>query len=308
MSHRAFITGISGTTVTAEEKEFIQTYKPFGFILFARNIENPEQVKALTKNLREINENNSPILIDQEGGRVARLKPPHWPSFPSMESLLEKAGSNRDARVKAVKENAHALAETLIALGIDVDCAPVADLRHKGAHDIIGDRSFGENPEEVALYARALCEGLKERGVLPIIKHIPGHGRAHADSHEELPVVDADLKTLEATDFKPFKLLNDQPIAMTAHIVFKALDSKNCATLSPTVIRYIREEIGFNGILLSDDVSMKALTGSFKERTEALFKAGCDIALHCNGKMEEMREVAAASPVFSSQDSMRWAA
>ncbi len=303
-NRRAFITGISGLALTTEEKNFIQEYRPLGYILFARNVENPEQVLRLTAELQAQLGENSPILIDQEGGRVARLKPPHWPVFPSMQKLVDDA-ENKEAASFSCYQQGKNLGAMLKKLGINVDCAPVLDLRLPNTHAIIGDRSPSADPELVAHYGEALARGLMEEKVFPIIKHIPGHGRATLDSHEDLPIVDVDFETLKRTDFLPFKLLAHLPLAMTAHIIYTALDAKLPATLSPIVIRYIRDEIGFSGWLMSDDVSMKALRGSIKERVDSLFAAGCDIALHCNGEMAEMLEVAEASPIFNRASELK---
>lgn len=303
-NRRAFITGISGLELTAEEKNFIKKYRPLGYILFARNVENKEQVLNLTADLQAQLGENSPILIDQEGGRVARLKPPHWPALPSMQTLVDSAADENSATLACYQQGKN-LGAMLKDLGINVDCAPVLDLRLPNAHEIIGDRSPSSEPNLVAHYGAALSRGLMEEGVFPIIKHIPGHGRATLDSHEDLPVVDVDLALLEKTDFLPFKILAHLPMAMTAHIIYTALDHEKPATLSPIVIRYIREKIGFSGWLMSDDVSMKALRGTIKERVDSLFAAGCDIALHCNGKMDEMLEVAEASPLFKRSSELK---
>lgn len=295
------IFGCAGTTLQEEEKRFFAQHKPYGFILFARNIESPTQIKSLVEQMRAVVGWSCPILIDQEGGRVARLKSPHWPLFPSMEKLIAPAGSDCKKACDAVYQNAMQLGKMLIELGINVNCAPVCDLRIKGAHDIIGDRSFGDDPEFVAACARATCEGLLAAGVTPIIKHIPGHGRALVDSHEDLPFVEAPLELLEKTDFKVFKLLNDQPDAwaMTAHIVYQALDPNLPATLSQSVIHYIREQIGFTGILISDDLSMKALKGDFANLATQVLEAGCDLVLHCNGQMDEMVQVMKGIKAFA---------
>lgn len=295
---QATIYGCAGVTLADEERRFFEREKPLGFILFQRNCESPEQIKALVASLREtVGRDDAPVLIDQEGGRVARLKPPHWPEFPPAARFIEEIDSLEQAKV-AVRENALAIASMLSGLGINVDCAPLLDVPVPGSHDIIGDRAFSHDPDEVIALGRAMMEGLIDGGVIPIIKHIPGHGRAQADSHESLPVVDAPLTELEQTDFRPFKALNDAPWGMTAHIVYTAIDTEHPATCSPNVIRLIREEIGFDGLLLSDDLSMKALTGSFSDRTWQALDAGCDVVLHCNGDMAEMEAIAeAASPL-----------
>ncbi|MGB1539838.1 MAG: glycoside hydrolase family 3 N-terminal domain-containing protein, partial [Rickettsiales bacterium] len=227
------------------------------------------------------------VLIDQEGGRVARLKPPHWRQYPNARTLAEESE-------EAVYSGARLIADELLPLGINVDCLPLADVPVEGSHDIIGDRAYATNPQDVARFARKAAEGLRDGGVLPVLKHIPGHGRAMVDSHEDLPVVSASLEELERTDFIPFKALNDLPLGMTAHVLYEALDKENVATLSATVIRYIREQIGFDGLLMSDDISMKALNGDFADLSHRTLVAGCDLVLHCNGDMAEMEAIASA--------------
>jgi beta-N-acetylhexosaminidase len=287
MSASAVIFGCSGLTLTAEERRFFAEVRPCGFILFARNVESPEQVKALVAELKACVSGPVAILIDQEGGRVRRLKEPHWPFMPPAASLRGKGR----AEARRYGEETGAV---LAALGINVNCAPVCDLDVLGADPIIGNRSFGASPEEVVPLAEAYAEGLTAAGVSPVLKHIPGHGRALCDSHEALPVVDAPLELLEREDFAVFKALRRFPCAMTAHIVYSCLDAARPATLSPACIAYIREEIGFQGAVMSDDICMKALQGTLAARVRALYKAGCDIALHCSGKTEEMREIAPA--------------
>ena len=288
------IFGISGTVLSADEREFFAKIRPYGYILFARNCENPAQIKELTLSLQEISGQGRglPILIDQEGGRVARLKPPHFPEFPPAAYFAKIAETDLEAAKIATYDNAKKIADILLELGITVNCAPLADIPLKGAHDIIGDRAFGDNPAQVIALARAFADGLIAGGVTPVLKHIPGHGRAVADSHMELPVVNTSLEELRKTDFMPFKALSDLPMAMTAHVLFTAIDPQNMATVSPAAIRLIREEIGFKGVLMSDDLSMKAMRGSFSERARAVLSAGCDLVLHCNGDMAEMKQVA----------------
>lgn len=293
MSIRAFIIGCAATTLSDEEKYFLSATCPWGLILFKRNIENPEQVIGLVRTFREIvGRVDAPVLIDQEGGRVQRLGPPRWPSFPTAERLASTAETT-----ESVALGARLIAAELAKLGINIDCLPLADLRFPGAHDVIGDRAYGSDPEVVARLARAAADGLLAGGVLPVVKHIPGHGRALADSHLELPRVAASRQELERTDFAPFRALSDLPLAMTAHVIYEAIDPALPATISPVVVRdIIRGHIGFGGLLMTDDVSMKALSGSIGENTKAAFAAGCDLALHCNGKMDEMRAVAESSP------------
>jgi beta-N-acetylhexosaminidase len=289
------IFGFKSTVLSEDERVFFKRVDPFGYILFARNIDNPTQLKALTNSLRELSNNpNIPILIDQEGGRVARMRPPHWPEFPAAKTLVEHGCGVEETTCKLIYDNARKLAEMLITHGINVNCAPVADIPVVGADPIISDRAYGATPEAVCCYAKEMARGLSDHGVAPVLKHIPGHGRATVDSHLALPIVTTSLDELERTDFVPFNALKDLPYAMTAHVVYTALDAENCATFSPIVIRYIREKIGFKGILMSDDLSMKALAGSFENRTKRALAAGCDLILHCNGEMDEMQAIASA--------------
>lgn len=291
----AGIFGCSGLTLTEEEKRFFSRIQPVGFILFARNCESPAQVRALTDSMREgTGRANALILIDQEGGRVARLKPPHWRRTPPAKRFADCAAHSLADGKRATWLNARLIAQELHALGINVDCAPLADVPAPGSHDIIGDRAYGEDPYQVSILASAMANGLLDGGVLPVLKHIPGHGRAMADSHEELPTVTASLGELRETDFIPFKALSYLPLGMTAHIRYTAIDPDRPATLSPAVIGLVRKELGYNGLLMSDDLSMKALKGSFAERTRQTIAAGCDIILHCNGVMAEMQEIADA--------------
>lgn len=290
------IYGVAGTSLTDEEKYFFSQNGPLGFIVFARNIEDKTQLKNLTDSLREVVEGEVLVLVDQEGGRVARLKEPHWKKYPTGQHFADLYQTNKDAAREALFKNFAEIAADLCEVGINVDCAPVLDILTEKTHTVIGDRAYGRNAEQVADLGRKVCEGLLSKEVYPVIKHIPGHGRGTCDSHLELPRVDASLEELRGSDFIPFKELRDQKFAMTAHILYSAIDQQNCATTSPTVIKLIREEIGFENILMSDDVSMKALTGSFFEKSQAILNAGCDIILHCNGKMEEMTEINSALP------------
>lgn len=288
----AAIYGCSGHKLTAEERAFFAETKPWGFILFRRNVDSPAQVKALVEELRDsIGRADAPVLIDQEGGRVQRLGPPHWPKYPPGSAYLKAVNDPMAAR-ELVRLGARLIAHDLRELGITVDCVPVLDVPVPGAHDIIGDRAYAQDPATVTQLGRAAAEGLLAGGVLPIIKHIPGHGRAFADSHHDLPVVETDLATLDAWDFAPFKALSDMPMAMTAHVVFTAVDAKRPATTSKKGIRLMREHLGFSGLIMSDDLSMKALSGTLTERAEQSLKAGCDVVLHCNGDLDEMRQVA----------------
>lgn len=290
------IYGISGTTLSDEEKYFFSKNSCIGFILFARNIVDKTQLKKLTDSLRELMEGEVLILIDQEGGRVARLRPPVWKSYPNGKYFSDLYSTNPVEAKQKLFENFSQIAEELIEVGINVDCAPVLDVLTTKTHDVIGDRAYGENPAQVADLGKEVCKGLLSCGVFPVIKHIPGHGRGSVDSHLELPKVDCSLQELRDFDFLPFKALNDQKFAMTAHILFEAIDKQNCATISKNAISLIRNEIGFQNILMSDDISMKALTQSFAFKTKAILEAGCDLVLHCNGKMDEMKEINSALP------------
>jgi beta-N-acetylhexosaminidase len=300
MTARAFITGVSGAKLTAEERHFLREAEPWGLILFTRNIETPGQVAGLTSSFRDALGRDAPVLVDQEGGRVQRLGPPHWPPYPpgaAYGRVFDRAAA--DGR-RAAWLGARLIANDLLAVGIDVDCLPLADVPIAGSNAIIGNRAYGQTPDKVATLARSIAEGLLSGGVLPVLKHIPGHGRATADSHGELPIVEADRATLEATDFGAFRPLADLPLAMTAHVVFTAIDALAPATTSATLIHeVIRNWIGFHGLLMSDDVSMGALTGSIAERARAAIAAGCDVVLHCNGKLDEMRAVAASVPLLA---------
>jgi len=288
------IYGCSGTALSADERAFFRETRPWGFILFGRNIETPDQVRDLVRALRDtVDDGSAPVLIDQEGGRVARLKPPHWHARPPAVRFGALHDANPEAAREATYLNARLIAHDLADLGINVDCLPVLDVPVAGAHDVIGDRAFAHDPLTVIDLGRAQIEGLMEGGVLPVMKHIPGHGRAGADSHLSLPRVDADVEELSASDFVTFRSLDLCPMAMTAHVVYDSIDPQRPATTSPKVIRdVIRGEIGFDGLLMSDDLSMKALDGPLEVRTRAALFAGCDVVLHCNGDMEEMKLVA----------------
>lgn len=276
------------------ERDFFRDAKPWGFILFARNISDSAQVIALTEELRDtVGDSAAPVLIDQEGGRVARLKPPHWKARPPAASFGALHAADPQSAREATYLNARLIAHDLAQLGINVDCLPVLDVPVPGAHDIIGDRAFAADPATIIALGRAQIEGLMDGGVLPVMKHIPGHGRAGADSHLALPRVSASIEELSASDFVTFRSLDQCPIAMTAHVVYESIDPQRPATTSPKVIRdVIRGEIGFEGLLMSDDLSMKALDGPLSVRAKAALFAGCDLALHCNGDMDEMRDVA----------------
>lgn len=303
MQSRAFITGVSGPELTAAEREFIGSERPWGFILFKRNIETPQQVALLVQELRKsVDAPDAPVLIDQEGGRVQRLGPPHWPVYPPGAVFGALYDVDPALGLAAARLSARLIAADLADLGINADCLPLADVPVAGADAVIGNRAYGTEPAKVAAIARAVTDGLEQGGILPVLKHIPGHGRATADSHFGLPRVDTPEKELERTDFAAFQPLSDLPMAMTAHVVFSALDPAHPATTSATIIeQVIRGVIGFQGLLMSDDVSMNALAGSIAERTRAIFSAGCDVVLHCNGRFDEMREVAAETPELSGK-------
>jgi beta-N-acetylhexosaminidase len=291
---RAVVLGCTGEELSPEERRFFRAADPVGFILFRRNCRDPAQVRDLVGSLREaIGRDDAPILIDQEGGRVARLGPPHWRRYPSAGRL----GSLPDPRAAAAARlGARLMADDLRGLGITVDCLPVLDLPVPGADPVIGDRAYGNDPGRVANLGRAVCEGLLAGGVLPVIKHIPGHGRAALDSHHACPVVETGADELSHTDFAPFRALAGMPWAMTAHIVYMAIDPTAPATLSERVIsQTIRGEIGFDGVLVSDDLSMQALGGEVAERASRALAAGCDLVLHCNGDRREMEAIAAAT-------------
>jgi beta-N-acetylhexosaminidase len=303
MDLKAFITGVSGPELNAAERAFIETERPWGFILFKRNVEAPRQLGRLVEDLKRCaGRPDVPILIDQEGGRVQRLGPPHWPAYPAGALFGALYDLDPALGLLAARLSARLIAADLSELGINVDCLPLADVPFAGADAVIGNRAYGTAPKKVAAIARAVTEGLVEGGILPVLKHIPGHGRANADSHLQLPEVNTSKNELERTDFAAFQPLADLPMAMTAHVVFSALDPLHPATTSATIIaQVIRGVIGFQGLLMSDDVSMNALSGSIAERTRAIFSAGCDIVLHCNGQLEEMRDVAAETPELSGK-------
>ena len=303
---RAFICGCSGPVLTADEEAFVRRTQPWGLILFRRNVVDRAQMRALTARFREIlGRPDAPVLIDQEGGRVQRMTTPEWPAYPAA-ARLGAASDDPAEQARLAFLSARLIAHDLAEVGVTIDCLPVLDLPVEGGHSVIGDRAYGRDAETVARLGRAAAEGLMAGGVLPVFKHVPGHGRARADSHHELPVVETSREELERADFAPFRANADLPLAMTAHVVFTALDPARPATLSPVVVsQIIRGHIGFDGLLMSDDLSMKALSGSFRERTEALFAAGVDMALHCNGDLAEAEEVAAAAPELAGKSAER---
>jgi beta-N-acetylhexosaminidase len=301
MGARAFIAGAAGTVLTDRERAFFRDAEPWGLIVFKRNIEAPDQVRRLTEAFRAVvGRADAPVLVDQEGGRVQRLGPPHWPAYPPGAAYGRLYDRDPTAGLAAARLGARLIAADLAAVGIDVDCWPLADVPIAGANAVIGGRAFGTTPDKVAAIAAAVAAGLLDGGVLPVVKHIPGHGRAMADSHHELPVVTTDRPTLEATDFRAFRPLADLPLAMTAHVVFTAIDPVTPATTSVTMVReVIRGLIGFDGVLMTDDISMQALAGAIDARCRAAIDAGCDVVLHCNGSPDEMQAVAAAVPPLS---------
>jgi len=302
----AFITGIEGLSLSGNERAFLRDADPWGFILFRRNVGTPAQVRDLVAALRESVGRNAPVLVDQEGGRVQRLAPPHWPSYPPGAFYGAIYDRDRAEGLAAAKLGARLIASDLSALGIDVDCLPLADVPVSEADPVIGNRAYGTTPAKVAAIGAAVAQGLIEGGVLPVLKHIPGHGRATADSHHRLPVVEVDRATLESSDFAAFRPLAKLPLGMTAHVVFSAIDPVAPATTSGTMVReVIRQHIGFDGLLMSDDVSMNALSGTLAERSRAALRAGCDAVLHCNGKLDEMQAVAQESPPLAGDAARR---
>ena len=301
------IIGCAGTVLSQDEVAFIEREKPWGLILFARNIGLAEEIRALTAQFRMVvGRDDAPVFIDQEGGRVQRIREPiaqHYPSGAAVGAVYRR--NPEDGR-RAARTMSRLHAADLLPLGINADCLPVLDVPVEGAHDVIGDRAYGKDPATVADLGREAAEGLLDGGVLPGIKHIPGHGRAFSDSHRALPVVDTPLEELRAHDFPPFAALADMPMAMTAHVVYSAIDPDRPATTSHKVVRdIIRGEIGFDGLLMSDDVSMQALSGDFATRAESIFGAGCDVVLHCNGVMDEMLAVAAKTPLLRGRALVR---
>ncbi|MET4103080.1 beta-N-acetylhexosaminidase [Roseovarius sp. MBR-78] len=287
----ALITGVDGLRLTAEETAFFREVRPFGFILFARNIDTPDQVRALCAALREAAGHDAVITIDQEGGRVQRLRAPHWRDWPAPLDHVAAAGAHA---AEAMYLRYRIIAAELAALGIDSNCAPLVDVAGAETHPFLRDRCYGATAGQVALIGRAVADGLMAGGVLPVVKHIPGHGRASADSHHDLPCVTAPPAHLAEVDFAPFEALADLPMAMTAHVVYRALDPRP-ATLSPVIIEIIRRSIGFDGLLMTDDIGMNALSGSLVERARDALAAGCDVILHCNGTLAERQAVAEAA-------------
>jgi beta-N-acetylhexosaminidase len=306
MPSRAFITGLAGLTISASERAFLREASPWGLIIFKRNVSTPQQLSDLTRSFREVVGWEAPVLVDQEGGRVQRLGPPYWPVYPPgarYGALYDRAP---ESGLVAARMAGHLIASDLAGVGIDVDCLPLADVPVPGSDPVIGDRAYGAEPAKVAVIAGAIAQGLQAGGVLPVLKHLPGHGRAKADSHYHLPVVDADRATLESTDFAAFRPLAGLPLGMTAHVVFSSIDPVAPATTSVKMVReVIRGFIGFKGLLMSDDISMGALSGSLAERSRAALSAGCDLVLHCNGDLREMEQVAGAVPALAGEVAKR---
>jgi beta-N-acetylhexosaminidase len=307
MGVQALILGCAGAQLSPDEAAFFRDLDPWGLILFRRNCVDADQVRRLTGDFRAaVGRSDAPVLIDQEGGRVQRLGPPHWPKYPPARAFSRIAANDPFVGREMARLGGRLMAHDLRALGITVDCAPVLDVPVPGAHDVIGDRAFSLDPREVANLGRAVAEGLLAGGVLPVVKHIPGHGRAGADSHKDLPIVDAPLETMAASDFLPFRTLTDMPLAMTAHVVYAAIDARRPATTSRTVLRdIVRGLIGYDGLVMTDDLSMNALDGSLGERAQAAYAAGCDVVLHCNGRLDEMREIAGRARALAGKAKRR---
>ncbi len=304
----AVVFGCAGATLGREERRLFADVQPLGFILFKRNCENPDQLRTLIDDLRaSVGRADAPVLIDQEGGRVVRMGAPHWRAPPAPARLGALAVESEAAALRAVRLNAQLIAHDLAGVGITINCAPVLDLGFAGADRVVGDRALGASPALVAQLGRAACEGFFAGAVLPVIKHMPGHGRAAVDSHLSLPVVTASLADLDANDYVPFRALNDMPLGITAHVCYTAIDPDRPATLSPIVIAdAIRGAIGFDGLLFTDDLSMGALSGTVGERAAAALAAGCDVALHCNGDWDEMTDVARSVKPLTADASMRY--
>ena len=300
---KAFISGCKGLAITPEEKAFFAGERPWGFILFGRNIGEPEQISDLVASLRDsVGNPDAPVLIDQEGGRVQRIRPPIVPQYPNGAAIGEIYRRDREQGLRAAWLMSRLHAFDLMRFGITVDCLPVLDVPIEGSSDVIGNRAYGHDPQAVAAIGAAAAAGLKAGGMLPVMKHMPGHGRAFVDSHHKLPVVDVPFEELAKSDFVPFVAMKNELMAMSAHIVFTAIDPENPATSSPKVVDdVIRGHIGFDGLLMSDDVSMNALAGNIEERARGIVAAGLDLVLHCHGIMDEMLQVARVVPVISGE-------
>ena len=310
MSPRAVIFGCAGPDLTADERSFFRDADPLGFILFARNVDTPERTHRLAEELRSsVARADAPVLVDQEGGRVARLRPPHWRKAPPARLLGDLYARDPERGLEAARLNSRLLAADLASVGADVDCLPVLDIGYPETHAAIGDRAYADRAEAVAALGRAAAEGLLAEGVMPVMKHMPGHGRATVDSHHSMPRVTAAREVLERTDFLPFRLLSDLPWGMTGHLLFEAIDPNAAMTVSARGVKeVIRGHIGFDGLLLTDDLSMQALGGSLGERAQRGLAAGCDIALHCNGRMDEMTDIVARTGPMTEAATRRFEA
>jgi beta-N-acetylhexosaminidase len=304
---RSFVSGCAGLELSALELSFFARQQPWGLILFKRNCETPDQIRELIKAFRAaVQRKDAPVFVDQEGGRVQRLGPPHWPTYPAASAFGRLYERSPLLALRVARSVGHLMASDLFELGFTSSCLPVLDLPQPDSHAIIGDRAYSTRQSTIMALARSHVAGLMEGGILPVLKHIPGHGRAQVDSHHELPVVNASRLELETHDFPPFAALADLPMAMTAHVIYSAIDRAKPATTSRKVVRdVIRKVIGFNGLLMTDDLSMKALGGTMQEKIEASIGAGCDVVLHCNGNMDEMEQVAAAAPVLAGRSLRR---
>ena len=300
---KAFISGCAGLSLRSDEIGFFKDHQPWGLILFGRNIDTPDQVRALTASFREaVGRQDAPVLVDQEGGRVQRLKQPNWRKYPPGKFYGDLFLEDADAALRAAWLGARLIGADLLDVGITVDCLPCLDIRFAETVEAIGDRAFSDDSEIVTALGLAMVEGALAAGILPVIKHIPGHGRACVDSHLELPRVEADESSLENVDFLPFKALSHVSLGMTAHIVYSSIDAHSAGTQSEKIIQeVIRTRIGFEGCLMSDDMSMHALGGDFDDRSRKILAAGCDIVLHCNGDMSEMQAVARVVPELAGK-------
>jgi beta-N-acetylhexosaminidase len=308
VTFKAFITGCAGTSLSDDERRFFAREKPCGLILFARNCETPEQIAALVADFNDAVESDEAlVLIDQEGGRVQRLRPPYWRAMPPARCFGALYETDPQAAKHAAYSAARLMAQELRDAGINVNCTPVLDVPERGAHEIIGDRAFSDDPEIVIALGRAVMDGTLAGGVLPVVKHVPGHGRARADSHLALPRIDASAEELDATDFRPFRALADAPLAMTAHVLLTAFDDVRPASVSPVIMgEVIRDRLGMKGLVMSDDIGMQALDGAYAARAREVIAAGCDVALHCSGALEEMVEIAPAVPPLDRDAAMRF--
>ncbi len=309
MDLKAFISGCAGTSLSDTEREFFAKNRPCGLIVFARNCETPDQLCALVAAFKDAVESDEVlVLIDQEGGRVQRLRPPYWRNMPPARCYGVMYETDQEAGKAAAFAGARLIAQELADLGINVNCTPVLDVPEKGAHEIIGDRAFSTDPDVVAALGRAVMNGTLAGGVLPVIKHVPGHGRAKADSHLSLPRIDVPERELRDIDFRPFQALRDAPLAMTAHVLLPCYDERRPASVSPVIMgEVIRDLIGLEGLVMSDDIGMQALGGPFADRARAVIAAGCDVALHCSGDFAEMVETASAVPPLDGIAAERFA-